>query len=58
MDSSCFQLLIDKNITKTGEYVKELSLSFRKMKTDMKNSYQFAFIKAFVLADSRKIMHF
>ena len=40
--------------TKTGEYVKELSLSFPKLKTELKNSYWFIFYCCFCLAQSSK----
>ena len=53
-----FSAIYRYNITKTGQYVKELSLSFLEMKTELKNSYWFIFIDAFVLADSQKITHF
>ena len=39
---------------KTGTYVKELSLSFRKLKTELKNSYWFVFYCCFSLAQSLK----
>ena len=39
---------------KTGEYVKELSLSFPKLKTELKNSYWFVFYCCFCLARSSK----
>ena len=38
---------------KTGKYVKELSLSFPKLKTELKNSYWFVFC-CFCLAQSSK----
>ena len=50
-----FSAIYRYNITKTVEYVKELSLRFLEMKTELKNSYWFVFIDAFVSADSRKI---
>ena len=43
-------LAIYKNITKTGQYVKELTLSFPKLKTELKNSYWFIFYCRFCLA--------
>ena len=57
MDSSCFLAIYRYNITKTREYVKELSLCFLGMKTELKNSYWFVFIDAFVLGGSRQITH-
>ena len=42
---------IYRNSTKkTGKYVKELSLSFPKLKTELKNSYWFVFYCCFCLA--------
>ena len=35
---------------KTGKYVKELSLSYPKLKTELKNSYWFVFYCCFCLA--------
>ena len=40
--------------TKTGKYVKELSLSFSKLKTEFKNSNWFVFDCRFCLARSLK----
>ena len=37
---------------KTGKHVKELSLSFPKQKTELKNSYWFVFYCCFCLARS------
>ena len=39
---------------KTGKYVKELSLSFTKLKTELTNSYWFVFYCCFCLARSLK----
>ena len=39
---------------KSGQYVKELSLSFPKLKTELKNSYWFVFHCCFGLAQSSK----
>ena len=39
---------------KTGNYVKELSLRFPKLKTELKNSYWFVFYCCFCLARSSK----
>ena len=39
---------------KTGRYVKELSLSFPKLKTELKSSYWFVFYCCFCLARSSK----
>ena len=39
---------------KTGQYVKELSLSFSKLKTELKKSYWFVFYCCFCLARSSK----
>ena len=39
---------------KTGKYIKELSLSFPKLKTELKNSYWFVFYCCFCLAQSSK----
>ena len=39
---------------KTGKYVKKLSLSFPKLKTELKNSYWFDFYCCFCLARSSK----
>ena len=39
---------------KTGTYVKELSLSFPKLKTELKNSYWFGFYCCFCLSRSSK----
>ena len=52
-----FSAIYRYNITKTGEYFKELSLSFLEMETELKNSYWFVFIDVFVSADGRKITH-
>ena len=40
---------------KPGKYVKELSLSFPKLKTELKISYWFVFYCCFCLARSSKI---
>ena len=53
-----FSAIYRCNITKAGEYVKELSLSFLEMKTELKIDTGSFFIDAFVSADSRKITHF
>ena len=53
-----FSAIYRYDITKTREYLKELSLSFLYMNTELKTSYWFAFIDAFVSAHSRKITHF
>ena len=45
------------NNTKTGKYVKELPLSFPKLKTEFKTPYGSIFIAVFGLADGRKITH-
>ena len=39
---------------KTGKYVKEVSLSFPKLKTELKNSYWFILYCCFCLAQSSK----
>ena len=39
---------------KNGKYVKELSLSFPKLKTELKNSYWFVFYCGFCLARSSR----
>ena len=39
---------------KTGKYVKQLSLSFPKLKTELKNSHWFVFYCCFCLARSSK----
>ena len=46
---------IYRNSTKkTGKYVKELSLSFPKLKTELRNSYWLVFYCCFCLAQSLK----
>ena len=52
-----FSTIYRYNISKTGEYFKELSLSFLEMKTELKIPTGSFFI-VFVLAESQKITHF
>ena len=49
-----FSAIYRNSTKKTGEYVKELSLSFPKLKTELKNSYGFIFYCHFCLARSLK----
>ena len=43
-----FSDIYGNSTKKTGKYVKELSVSFPKLKTELKNSYWFVFIVVFV----------
>ena len=49
-----FSAIYRYSTTKTGKYVKELSLSVLKLKTELKNSYWFVFYCRFCLAQSLK----
>ena len=49
-----FSAIYRYSTTKTKKYVKELSLSFPKLKTKLKNSYWFAFYYCFCVARSSK----
>ena len=45
-----FSDIYRKSTKENGKYVKELSLSFPKLKTELKNSYLFVFYCCFCLA--------
>ena len=49
-----FSAIYRNSTKKTGEYVKELSLSFPKLKTELKNLYWFTFYCRFCLVISLK----
>ena len=49
-----FSNIYRNSTEKTGKYVKELFLSFPKLKTELKNSYRFVFYRCFCLARSSK----
>ena len=49
-----FSAIYRYNTTKTEKYVKELSLTFLKLETELKNSYCFVFYCRFCLARSSK----
>ena len=49
-----FSAIYRYSTKKTGEYVIELSLSFPKLKTELKNSYWFIIYCCFCLARSTK----
>ena len=49
-----FSAIYGYSTKKTGEYVIELSLSFPKLKTELKNSHWFILYRCFCLARSTK----
>ena len=49
-----FSDIYRNSTNKTRKYVEELSLSFPKLKTELKNSYRFVFYCCFCLAPSSK----
>ena len=49
-----FSTIYRYSTTKTGKYVKELSLGFPKLKTELKNAYWFVFYCRFCLAQLLK----